>query len=391
MDNGSSINTTQNGNAPRRFVRVLVIIAIVAAVLAAAWSSTVAVDEREYVIVERFGNIVAVYDRPAHRGLQFKLPWPIDTVRRFDRRVRLYEPPGREVFTADKKNITVSAYVCWKIAEADKKQTPDFSTRPVVRFYRNLNSAGVAESRLDARIRSLLNTELGQIELSRLLAVNDSRAGPGPDDDSLLGRIAADVKHRLETGRDGQQALTDELGINIVDLRIRRINFPEGNRQAVYDRMRSERKKEADQYRSAGIAANKTIRSRADLQYERLLAQARADAERIRGAAEAKAIAIRNAAQTKDPEFYVALRTLRTYKKILNEKTTLVLSASSKLLKMLTDGVATPEKAPPSGKVPTARSGEKELPTELDGPMPDENSGASQRPPLRSPKPKEMR
>jgi membrane protease subunit HflC len=102
--------------------------------------------------------------------------------------------------------------------------------------------------------------------------------------------------------------------------------------------------KEADQYRSAGLSESKAIRSRADLQYERVLSSARADSERIRGTAEAEAIAIRNAAHAKDPEFYVTLRTLETYKKILNEKTTLVLSASSSLLKMLTDGI--PRKAP---------------------------------------------
>jgi membrane protease subunit HflC len=312
-------------------------------VVALAWSSLVFVDEGEYVIVERFGEIVAVYDRPADRGLKFKLPWPVDVVRRFDRRVRLYEPPGREVFTADKKNLTVAAFVCWKIAEP-REEASEVGERPVVRFFRNLASPAVAEARLDSRVRSLLNTELGRIQLSKLLAVNDSHAGPQTDDRGLLARIADDVRKRLQEGRNGKPALTDELGIEIVDLRIRRINFPVGNRQAVYDRMRSERKKEADQYRSAGLSESKAIRSRADLQYERVLSSARADSERIRGTAEAEAIAIRNAAHAKDPEFYVTLRTLETYKKILNEKTTLVLSASSSLLKMLTDGI--PRKAP---------------------------------------------
>jgi len=320
-------------------------------VVALAWSSLVFVDEGEYVVVERFGEIVAVYDRPADRGLKFKLPWPIDAVRRFDRRVRLYEPPGREVFTADKKNLTVAAYVCWKIAEPGEEAS-EFADRPVVRFFRNLASPAVAEARLDSRVRSLLNTELGGIQLSELLAVNDSHTGPNADDRSggLLARVAADVRKRLQQSRNGKPALTDELGIEIVDLRIRRINFPVGNRQAVYDRMRSERKKEADQYRSAGLSESKAIRSRADLQYERVLSSARADSERIRGTAEAEAIAIRNAAHAKDPEFYVTLRTLETYKKILNEKTTLVLSASSSLLKMLTDGI--PEKQR-SSKGPT--------------------------------------
>lgn len=322
-----------------RFVKTALALAAVGCAALIVASSMVFVDEGEYVLVERLGDIVAVYDHPDDRGLKFKLPWPIDTTRRFDRRVRLFNPPGREVFTSDKKNITVSAYVCWKIAEPQQDTPGDAASRPVVRFYRNLASPAVAEARLDSRVRSLLNTELGRIELAELLSVGDSHVGPRGEERGLLAKIADDVRSRLQRGRDGKPALTDELGIEIVDLRIRRINFPAGNRQAVYDRMRSERKREADRYRAEGFAANKVIQSRADLQYKRALSRAEADAERIRGEARARSIEIRNKAQARDPEFYLALRTLQTYKQILNEKTTLVLSASSRLLKMLTDGI----------------------------------------------------
>ena len=348
--------STNNETAPessgivRKLLKTVVTLAAIALIVGVGWSSMVFVDESEYVIVERFGEIVAVYDRPEERGLQFKLPWPMDTTRRFDRRIRLLEPPGREVFTADKKNITIAAYVAWRIAEPKKDASNDASERPVVRYYRNFETAEVAEDRLNARVRSLLNTELGRLELSKLLSIDNSTAGPRDGDRSLLDAIATRVRNRLKAGGSSPKAgrprpagLT-ELGIEIVDLRIQRLNFPAGNRQAVYDRMRSERKKEADRYRSEGIAANKAIRSRADLQYQRVITQAKADATRIEGAAKAKAIAIRNQAQSKDPEFYLALRTLETYKTILNDRTTLVLSASSRLLKMLTDGI--PNKKP---------------------------------------------
>lgn len=333
----------------RKLLKTVVTLAAIALIVGVGWSSMVFVDESEYVIVERFGEIVAVYDRPEDRGLQFKLPWPMDTTRRFDRRIRLLEPPGREVFTADKKNITIAAYIAWRIAEPKKDASNDSSERPVVRYYRNFETAEVAEDRLNARVRSLLNTELGRLEMSKLLSVDNSTAGPREGDRSLLDAIATRVRKRLvsaESSKAGGPRPTglSALGIEIVDLRIQRLNFPAGNRQAVYDRMRSERKKEADRYRSEGIAANKAIRSRADLQYQRVITQAKADATRIEGAAKAKAIAIRNQAQSKDPEFYLALRTLETYKTILNDRTTLVLSASSRLLKMLTDGI--PNKKP---------------------------------------------
>lgn len=337
-----------DGSVMRRTVRTVASLSVLTLALLAGWSTMVFVDESEYVIVERFGEIVAVHDRPEDRGLQFKLPWPVDVVRRFDRRVRLYSPPGREVFTSDKKNLTVTAFVCWKIADPPEGNAGDPGSRPVVRFFRNLAAPDVAEARLDSRVRSLLNTEFGRLELTDLLSVGDSHAAPDAGERGLLSKIARDVRARLEQANDDRPALTEELGIEIVDLRIRRINFPTGNRQAVYDRMRSERRKEADYYRAEGVAANKSIQSRADLQYQRVISQAEADAERLRGAARAESIAIRNAAQALDPEFYIAQRTLQTYRQILNERTTLVLSASSNLLKMLTDGV--PEAGGPDRK-----------------------------------------
>jgi len=357
QDNVAMNNESTEPSLARRLCMPLLVTLALILVACLAWSSLVFVDEGEYVIVERFGDIVAVYDQPAQRGLQFKYPWPIDSLRRFDRRVQLFRPPGREIFTADKKNVTVAAYICWKIAETPDEMHGEFANRPVVRFFRGLGIPAVAEARLDSRVRDLLNSELGRIPLSDLLSITDSHQGPNQVDSGFLTKIAADVRHRLEQGREGKSSLTEELGIEIVDLQIRRINFPTGNLQAVYDRQRSERKKEADRYRTAGIAANKAIRSQADLQYERILAAARGDAERIRGAAEAEAIVLRNAAHAQDPEFYVALRTLQTYKKILNEKTTLVLSASSPLLKLLTDGIPDAETKPPSRKNNTPPNG----------------------------------
>src|SRR6185369_3411532 len=102
-----------------------------------ATTSVVFVDETEFVLVETLGRIVAVYDRTdvkdGDRGLHFKLPWPVAMVRRFDRRQQLFDPPGREMFTRDKKNITVSSYVCWKIAEPPAGKELPLADRPVVK------------------------------------------------------------------------------------------------------------------------------------------------------------------------------------------------------------------------------------------------------------------
>ena len=92
------------------------VLSVLGAALIAVWASScfLFVDETEVVIVERLGKIVSVFDRAEDRGLAVKLPWPIGTARRFDRRIQLFDPAGREMFTRDKKNITVDAYLCWK-------------------------------------------------------------------------------------------------------------------------------------------------------------------------------------------------------------------------------------------------------------------------------------
>jgi membrane protease subunit HflC len=315
-------------------------------------SSIVFVDETEIVLVERLGDIVAVYDRPQDRGLQLKLPWPVETARRFDRRRQLYDPPGREIFTRDRKNILIDAYVVWRIADPPEGTPADPQTRPAVRFFRSLGSTAVAEARLDSRLRSVLSAVVGQVEFSGeqgLFHVPDSESGPTNSIPGRLAQLADTIRERILKRSRESDSLREELGIEIVDVGIKRPNLPAGNQQAVYERMKSERRKIAQRYRSAGLAESTVIRSQAKKQSSELLARANAEAERIRGEAEAEAIGILNAAHAEDPEFYRLMRTLDTYRKILNPKTTLVLSASSNLLKLLTEGI--PEEPAEPGPV----------------------------------------
>ena len=338
--------TETNSGLGRKLRRALLAAVVAALVLLLLATSVVFVDETEFVVTERLGRIAAVYDRPEDRGLHIKAPWPIETVRRFDRRVQLFDPPGRELFTRDKKNVMLDAYVCWKIA--DPREDAPEGERPVVRFFRSLGSIDVAEARLDSRMRSVLSKQLGQVELSGLLNVTDSESGPGEDGAGLLEQISDQVRRQVVQRPGEKGSLRERLGIEIVDLRIKRLSLPEGNQQAVFERMRSERRKIAERYRSAGMAEHRMIRSQADRQYNEILAKARAEAERIRGEAEAEATRILNQAHALDPEFYRVLQTLETYRKIVNPKTTLVLSASSELLKLLTQGVPELREPPPT-------------------------------------------
>lgn len=306
------------------------------------------VDESELVLVERFGKIRAVYDQPGQRGLHLKLPWPIESVRRFDRRQQLLSPAGREAFTRDRKNVTVEAYVCWRIADGSGNQLLD---RPVVKFFQGLGSIEVAEARLSTRLQSILTEQIAKCELSQLLNATNSDARP-PDGVSPLATVSEEIRRAIEHRPDETESLRDRLGIEILEVRIRRLNLPSGNMQAVFERMRSERQKIAERYRSSGIAESRMIRSQADRQAGELLARANADAVRIRGEGEAAAIHILNEAHAKDPEFAELLQTLDAYQQILNEKTTLVLSGSNSLLKLFMNGLPAQNNAPASIEPP---------------------------------------
>jgi len=339
--NGNSMlsNESAPSEFPSRIFKSVLKLSLSIFVVLVLVNSVIFVDETEVVIVERLGRIAAVYDLPQDRGLHFKLPWPVGAVRRFDRRVQLFDPPGREIFTSDKKNITVNIYVCWKIAEPAEGEVSSLIERPSVKFFRGFGNIETAEARINSRVHSILSTEMGKVELSHLLNVTDSEAGPDTGNDGQLKKISDNVRRQVVKRTGESESLRDRLGIEIVDVRIKRINLPVGNQQAVFERMKSERKKIADQYRSAGLADNKVIRSQADRQYNEILSKANAAAEKIRGDAEAESISILNRAHAKDPEFYKLILTLDTYKKILNERTTLVLSASNHIFKILTEGV----------------------------------------------------
>ena len=323
--------------APRS--RSLLALAALALACCLAGSSCTFIDESEWVLVERLGQVVRLLDQPQDRGLNWKLPWPIETTRTFDSRVQVYDPPGGEMVTADKKNITVDAYLCWRIASnntAAPTAAPtaaEPSDRPLYRFFTTLGTTQAAHVRLSEHVLPALRTRLGETDFDQLVSVNGSESGPENARPGQLVSIPQSVRAELV------ELLGQRYGIELIDVRIKRLNFPQQNQVAVYERMKTERKKIAEQYRSEGLAENTRIRSQADLQYSQILANARRDADLIRGRADADSLRILNQAHRRDIDFYRFTRTLASYRTILNDRTTLVLSGSSELLKLLTHGV----------------------------------------------------
>jgi len=274
--NDNSNDNTPEPGSPRS--RSLLTLAGLALACGLAGSSCTFVDESEWVLVERLGRVVRLLDQPQDRGLNWKLPWPIETTRTFDARVHFYDPPGGEMVTADKKNITVDAYLCWRIASTNTAApTAAPPARPLYRFFTTLGTTQSAHVRLSEHVLPALRTRLGETDFDQLVSVNGSESGPDSARPGQLVSIPQSVRAELA------DLLRQRYGIELIDVRIKRLNFPQQNQVAVYERMKTERKKIAEQYRSEGLAENTRIRSQADLQYSQILANARRDAELIRG------------------------------------------------------------------------------------------------------------
>jgi modulator of FtsH protease HflC len=289
----------------------LAAIALIA--LVAAVRTVVIVDQAEAVYITEFGRPVRLIEEP---GLHFK--WPHQSRRGFDRRLQVDAPPAREMLTRDKKNLEVAWYVGWKVADVD-------------RFLRSVRTIPDASARLEDMAASVLAAELGGRDLADLVKVGD---------DSALARLMEGV-----TGRIGEQA-EKEYGVAVVDCRLRRLNYPEEVRSAVFEQIRSERRRVAAATRAEGESQARQIRSATDRERARVVAEAEADAARLVGEGEALATRIANDAHAADPAFYQFLKTLEAYRGALDKKTTLVLSADNAFLKLLTRGL--PDLPPPT-------------------------------------------
>jgi membrane protease subunit HflC len=243
-------------------------------------------------------------------GLHAK--WPYQTATYFDRRLRIYNPRPSEFLTRDKKNVVIDSYVAWKIRDPNL-------------FLQTVGDPVAAEMRLHDIVWSGLSAALGTHDLESLVSTS-AKVETG----DLLDRLS-DLTDR---------AALEQYGINVVDVRIKRLNLPEQNKQSVYARMRAERERIARQYRAEGEEQALSIRADADRQREEILSAAYKEAEKIRGSGDAESTRIYGQAYSKDPRFYKLLRTLESYKKILDDKTTAILSSDSELLKVLMRGEA---------------------------------------------------
>lgn len=277
------------------------------AALLVGWSTFFTVRETEFAFVTQFGKPVRTV---TEAGLSAKLPL-VHQVRFFDRRLRIYNPPRSEFLTRDKKNLSIDSYALWQIADPEA-------------FVQTVGNEQAAEMRLHDLVWSGLAAAIAGLDLDEIVSTESA----GVRTDAILDNLAQ---------RSGTEAL-QRFGIQVADVRLKRLNLPEQNKQSVYARMRAERERIARQYRAEGEEEALRIRAEADRRKEEILAKAYREAEMKKGEGDAEAARIYGAAYSRNQSFYKLTRTLEAYRKALDEDTTVILSADSELLRLMTRG-----------------------------------------------------
>ncbi len=307
-------------------IAIGVVIVIVGIVLARLCVFTV--DRTEFVYRTQFGRHVATYDGAGgDAGLHVKWPWPVESVQRLDRRLQYFDLPGAELMTRDPKRntidktLTLDAYVCWRIPDADH----------VDQFVRSVGTPEGAQAILGQRLNSELGAAVGKMELDDLISVD-----AGKDDADGRQRRRVDEKRDELRQKLLKEMNGSEYGIEIVDIRLRRLNHPPAVRQAIFDRIVSERDKKAADYQSQGEREAADIRSKSEYEVARMRTEAEAKSIELRGQADAAADRIRADAQARDPQFYAFLKKLEEYQHILGDnKSVLLLSTHRELFDAL--------------------------------------------------------
>ncbi|TMX42196.1 protease modulator HflC [Vibrio sp. Hep-1b-8] len=307
--------------------------------------SVFVIQEGERGLVIRFGRVLddngvsKIYEP----GIHFKMPL-FDRVKTLDARIQTMDGRSDRFVTSEKKDVIIDTYVKWRIE--------DFG-----RFYLTTGGGNVltAEALLERKVTDVLRSEIGAREIKQIVSgprnndvlpdsadseeVTTEAAKEALEIDGERDKIMANV---LEGTRDS--ALTD-LGVEIVDFRMKKINLPDNISDSIYKRMRAERESVARKHRSQGRERAEVIRAQAELEVATVLAEADKTARVTRGEADAKAAKIYSSAYNKDPEFYSFLRSLKAYEKSFSEKSDiLVLDPKSEFFQYMNNAAGAPSK-----------------------------------------------
>jgi membrane protease subunit HflC len=298
-----------NGGGALNMNRIGLILAGVLLVLMGLASTLFVVDQRQYGVIYALGEIKEVVTEP---GLNWKLPPPFQNVVFLDRRIQtLDSPETRPIFTAEKKSLVIDWLVKWRVIEPRQ-------------FIRN-NGVDMRnlEARLSPVVHAAFNEEVTKRRVGGVLSTERDK-------------VVQDVRNRLDDD-------AKSFGIEILDVRIKRVDFVANITESIYSRMRSERLQVANQLRSTGAAEGEKIRADADKQREIIVAEAYRDAQKVKGEGDAKASALFAEAFGKDPQFAQFYRSLEAYRSSFRSKSdVMVVDPSSDFFKALRGADSSP-------------------------------------------------
>ena len=295
-----------------------IVLVLVLAAMVLGYSSLFTVYQTQQALVVRLGQPVRVVTEP---GLNFKMPL-IDSVIGIDKRILDLENPAQEVIASDQKRLVVDAFARYRIQEP-------------LRFYQTVNTIQGANSQLSMLLNAALRRVLGEATLTHV--VRDERA-------QLMARV------REQLDKEAQV-----YGISVVDVRIRRADLPEQNSQAVYQRMQTERQREAAEFRAQGSQKSQEIRSKADRDVTVLVAEATSKSEQVRGEGDGERNRIFADAFGKDVDFFTFYRSMQAYEAGMRHgDTRMVLSPDSEFFRYFVDPSGKPRETAPPGSRPAA-------------------------------------
>ena len=276
----------------RSYTAILIIILIAFFVVI---QSVFIVDETNTAIVTRFGEPIKTSTSP---GLVFKIPF-IDQVRKFEKRLLIFDAPPDSLLTSDKKRLVIDIYARGKIVD------------PLL-FFKTTRNETLAASRAIDIISSELRREIASDLQTEIIKTNREQ---------IMNNVKTEANPKIR-----------EFGIELVDVRIKRADFPDEIAESIYGRMQAERKRKADKERAEAAEVDLTVRSEVDKDAAIIRAKADQEAKIIVGNAEAEAIKILSDAHARNPEFYQFLRQLETYENSFNANTTIIIPKDSNIL-----------------------------------------------------------
>jgi membrane protease subunit HflC len=278
-----------------------IIAALVLMALIVAYSSMFTVYQTDQVIVVRLGQPIRVVTDP---GLNFKVP-VLDSVISVDKRIVDLENPAQEVIASDQKRLVVDAFARYRINDA-------------LKFYQTIGAIEGANARLSTLLNSALRRVLGEASTTDI--VRDKRA-------ELMSQVRMQLENEAQS-----------FGVAVVDVRIRRADLPEQNSQAVYQRMQTERQREAAEFRAEGSQRSQEIHAKADRDVTVLIAEAQSKGEQTRGEGDAERNRIYAEAYGRDPDFFTFYRSMQAYESGLrSNETRMVLKPDSDFFRYFGD------------------------------------------------------